>query len=339
MNRLKKISAAFLLLSNVAASADDNYRRSSDKKHQEEQNQQHDNSTAVWAGVAGFVGAVAGVAVGSWLAQNHEQEQSRSTVVIVQSPAYSDQPELCYKGRQIKTKLDQLAKYGHNFQLTNDFDSLVINLYKLGYRLYDIDSNFFHQLAQDHKVLSDAGYSIWWNSLTSLEDQKKLYLANSKALISYFNRNQDFITSCQIVNSYVQILEYCSDPLSFIRLNYRNSQEYPVLFYVDKVALDINKLIRLQHKFRLLDDAFIGRLQRTEKKLENLLQILYSSRDYRDELHQKRQAEIFEQYNHLEQERLEIARKQADALEQANRLAAERNRIEQMRNQFYRDGR
>jgi hypothetical protein len=338
MNRLKKTLAAFLLLTNVAISANDNYKCSMGKKHKEEQNHERNNSAAVWAGVAGFVGAVAGVAVGSWIVQNQEQEQS-SSIIIAQPSSFGCQQELSCKGREIKTKLDRLAKYGHSFELTNDFDSLVINLYKLGYRLYDIDSSFFHQLAQDHKVLSDAGYSIWWNSLTSLEDQKNLYLANSKALISYFNRNQDFITSCQIVNSYVQILEHCSDPLSFIRLNYRNSQEYPVLFYVDKVALDINKLIRLQHKFRLLDQAFIGRLQRTEKKLENLLQILYSSRDYRDELNRKQQVEIFEQYNRLEQEKLEIARKQADALEQANRLTAERNRIEQMRNQFYRDGR
>ena len=338
MHRLKKALGIVLLLGNLVACAEDNYTDRTRTKVQEKQCQQAHSSTALWAGVAGFVGAVAGVAVGSWLTQNQEEIASRSTILVAQPVEKQELPLLSYKGRQIKEKLNQLSKYGNDFELRNNFQTLVINLYKLGFRLDDIDSNFFNLLAQDHKVLNDAGYSIWWNSFTSLENQKNVYLTNCKALISYFYRNQNFIQSCQIVNSYDRLPEYFSDLPSWIRLQYRGNQQYPLLFYADKVQADIYKLARLRNIFRSFHQPFLDRLERTERKLENLLQTLYNCCDYSDEVSRKRQVELLEQYNRLEEKKLEIARKQADALEQANRLAVERNRIEQMRNQFYRDG-
>ncbi len=335
MKLLKKVVGIVLLLSNLLMLSQDTYKHSSRKKNQKDEVESVNNSTALWAGIGGFVGAVAGVAVGSWLMQGQDEVLSNSTVVLIEPLKPKEEPVLSYKGRRVQEKLNQLSKYGNSFELRNDFQSLTINLYKIGFRLDDIDSNFFSLLAQDHKVLHDAGYSIWWNSFTSLEEQKSLYLANCKALISYFNRNRKFIESCQIVNLYDRLPEYFTNLSCWIRLQCHISQEYPLIFYAEQVQSDMNKLMSMKQSFCNFHQPFVDRLQKTYKKLENLLRVLYSSADYRNEINQKRQQKLLEELHRLEEEKLKIACKQAEALEEPNRLAAERNRIEQKRDQWY----
>ena len=336
-HNLKKIFAAMMFATNLMLTAhDENSQYQVDMKKREQQyaleREQSQKSTAIWAGV---IGAVAGTAIGYWLGVS---EAAPEITYIIEPKIDTYQYEqLSPKARQVKSQLDALAKYGQSFNVYDDYceQAIINNLYKLGIRLDQIDSNFYSKLAQDNKILSDAGYTIWWNSFKCLEDQKNLYLANSKKLINYFNRHQDFITGCQIINYYDKLPLYAYDLPAWAFNQYRDKQ-YPLLAFMQGVKIDKQQLTHLQ---RYSGQYISQKAYATQRMIDNVIDILYNSYAYQQEVGQKKQDELLEEYNRIEQERLEIARKQARALEEANRLAAERNRIERERNQNYRNDR
>lgn len=344
MNKFKKIFITILCLNNLIIFTSDEHlaQREIERKKREQQyvkeRQQPQKSTAIWTGVAGIVGAVTGTAVGYWLA-NLDNDYQPNTVVVENSYSYdSDEYEaLNPKARQVKSDLDKLAKYGQFFDLHDNEQVLISNLHKLGFKLHEIDTNFYHQLAQENKALNDAGYSIWWHGLKSLEAQKNSYLLNSKKMIAYFNRHENFIQSCQIINSYDALPLTALDLPSWIRVQYHGKKRYPLIAYKEKIELDRQFLMKLQRNSWAQYPLLVEVSQATKRTLDHAIEVVYGSEFYQREIDQKRQEELLERRNCIEQERLEVAKREARALEEANRLAAERNRIERERNKNYRD--
>lgn len=357
MNRLKKIFLTVLCTMNFVVFPSDDYGRKNLEKKQKEQQyilekEQDKKSAAMWAGVAGVVGAVAGTAVGYWLANSDADYQSTYVVINNIEPQFYD-PCVCDflspKARQIKSQLDGLAQYGQSFDLSDNEHAIISNLYKLGFRLHQIDNTFYSKLAQDYKVLHDAGYSIWWHSLTMLEAQKNCYLSNSKKIINYFNRHEDFIRSHRIINSYEafplepwnmpRIMIYPPQLPSWIRCACSRDNRYPLIVYKSNLESDKQVLVRLQRNSWNLYPMLVEKARVMQRILDYAIMTIEESFEYKQEVDRKRQDELQAEWNRIEQERLDIARKQARALEEANRLAAERNRIERERDQYYRDDR
>ncbi|MBP6869377.1 hypothetical protein KBC04_00620 [Candidatus Babeliales bacterium] len=290
--------------------------------------QSSQSSSAKWAGIAGAVGLVAGTALGYWLSEL-DCNQPQTTIepyVVYETNVYEVQQE-SGKSRQIRSQLNELAKYGQYFDVSDHEQAVISTLNKLGFSLGNIDSDFYHTLNADYKILHDAGYSIWWHNLKNLEDQKNLYLSNSKKIISFFYRHGDFIKTCQIINSYNDMLAYRYNLDSWVALQCRSRILYPVLNYAEKVETDVQQLHRLQRNF--LYPALAQKVQTLTAALDYLLEFIYQSDQYRHEVAQKRQDELMAEYHRIEQEKLEIARRQAELQEQANSIARERNRIEQ----------
>jgi len=333
MNSLKTIFITTMAASNLIVFAhDENAKQQADIKKREQQyaleREQSQKSTAIWAGV---IGAVAGTAIGYWLGTS---EAAPEITYYVEPKIDIYQYEyLSPKARQVKMQLDKLAKYGQNFNLYDDYSeqAVINNLYRLGIRLDQIDGNFYTKLAQDNKALSDAGYSIWWHGLKNLEDQKNLYLSNSKKLISYFNRHQDFIYGCQIINFYNKLPLYAHEVPVWARNQYLGKQ-YPLIACMQDIKIDKQHLMSLQ---RYSGQYIAQKACATQRMLDNVIDILYNSYAYQQEVDQKRQDELLIEYNRAERELLEIARQQTRALNEANRFAAERNRIEWDRSQNY----
>jgi hypothetical protein len=346
MHRLKKIFTITMLTSSlIALACDDNYKQESERKKREQQyafeREQAQKTTAIWAGV---IGAVAGTALGYLIA---------SSDVTPEFKYYSVEKNNCYqyepqsaKDRQIQRQLDNLAKYGQSFNFNDDYcvgifsatpeQNIIANLRKLGIRLDQIDAHFYNKLAQDNKILSDVGYSIWWNNLKNIEHQKDIYLSNSNKIIAYFTRHEDFIRGCQIINFYNTLPLNAYDLQAWIRAQYPYDKQYPLSTFKDKIEADKQQLMRLQ---RYSGQYIIERSHTTQRILNHVINILYNSYAYQQEVDQKRQNELLVAYNRIEEERLNIARKQARAYDEVNRLAAEINRIERERNQNYRDNR
>ncbi len=337
MNNFKKIFIVIMAAGSLITFAyDEQSKQDAEIKKREQQyrleREQSQKATTIWAGV---IGAVAGTAIGYWLGS--DDTNSETTYYIDTQLDRYQYDQLTPKARKIKSQLDGLVKYGQNFDVYDDCSeqAIINNLYKLGIRLDQIDSSFYSKLEQEYKTFSDAGYSIWWHGFKSLENQKNLYLSNSKKLIKYFNRHQDFIYACQIINFYDNLPLYACDVPGWVRKQYCNKQ-YPLISFLQKVRVDKQKFMCLKsyHGQYIVQKAFA-----TERMLDNVIDLLYNSNAYQQEVVQKRQDELLAECNRLEQERLEIAKKQARALEDANRLAAERNRIERECNQYYRDDR
>lgn len=356
MNSLKKIFTTTMLMTNlIALACDDNHKSDAARKKREQQyaleREQDRVSTAIFAGV---LGAVAGTALGYFVG-SYDAAPESAYCPVERFDTY--QPELLSpKARQVKMKLDCLAKYGQFFTIqdycgagiscTIAEQEIITNLYKLGIRLDQIDSNFYSNLAHDHKVLSDAGYSIWWHGLENLERQKDLYLSNSNKLIAYFNRHQDFIRGCQIINYYYGLsAEIYNSPTimiyppvlpAWVYAQVDHCHQYPLIAFTNKVEADQKALMRLQ---RYAGQYILQARCATQRILNHVLDLLYNSYAYQQEVDRKRQDELLAEYNRIEQERLQIARNQARICDEANRLAAERNKIERDRNNNYRDKR
>ena len=333
MNSLKKIFITTMVASNLIVVAyDESSKQDAEIKKRAQQyaleREQSQKTTAIWVGV---IGAVAGTAIGYWLGTSEAAPEV--TYYVEQKVDIYQYEYLSPKARHVKMQLDTLVKYGQNFNLYDDYSeqAVINNLYKLGVRLDQIDANFYSNLVQDNKTLSDAGYSIWWHGLKNLEDQKNLYLSNSKKLISYFNRHQDFIYGYQIINFYDKLPLYAQDVPAWARHQYSGKQ-YPLISFMQDVKIDKQQLMNLQ---RYAGQYIAQKACTTQRMLDNVIHILYNSYAYQQEVDQKRQDELLIEYNRVERELLEIARKQARALDEANRLAAERNRIEWERNQNY----
>jgi len=326
MNTVQKIFKVTLLMTNLMLISYDRER--------EYERDQSQKSTMLWAGI---VGAAAGTAIGYWLANldSHVPKEQ----YVVEHFEYADSALSSPKAYQVKKELDSLMLYGQYFDLYDTESAVIINLHKLGFQLHQIDKNFYGQLRQNHKILNDAGYSIWWYSLKSLEHQKDLYLSNSHRLIAYFNKHEDFIRTCQIINSYDSLPLYAADLCSWIRSVSRGNKLYPLIAYKDQVQADQNKLVRFERNCSLCYPSLCDHVKVVTKTLDNVIEIICCSAEYQQEIAQKRHDELLAEYNRIEQEKLDVAKHQARALEEANRLTAERNRIERERYQNSREDR
>ncbi|MDP3788613.1 MAG: hypothetical protein Q8Q60_04860 [Candidatus Chromulinivorax sp.] len=347
MNSFKKIFTVAMLASNlIAVARDDNSQFQAELRKRERQyeleREQAQKSTPIWAGV---IGGVVGGLLGYWVGSS--EAGSDVEYRIVENIDYSYEL-LSPREREIKSRLDMLAKYGQNFN-THDYSAtifspiseqeIIVNVQKLGFRLDQIDAQFYTKLAQENKILSDIGYSIWWYSLKNLECQKDLYLSNSNKIIAYFNRHQDFIRGCQLINLYHDVSSkiYNSPTImiyppvlpAWIYTQVDPCNQYPFMAFKNKVEADRTMLLRLQQRYT--GRYVVERVSATLCIVDHVLNILYNSYPYQQEVAQKQQEELLAEYKRIEQERLAIARKQAQALEEANRLAAERNRIERER--------
>lgn len=340
MNSLKKIFTVTMLASNlfVVARSDDDFQRQYELERARAQ-----QSSTIWAGV---LGAAVGGLLGYWVGLSEADAAIEYSSVPTLDYSYES---LSPREREVKYQLDSLAKYGQYFNIRDDYyagvfssisaEKIIGNLYRLGIRLDQVDSQFYIKLAQENKILSDAGYSIWWHSLKNLEGQKDLYLSNSNKIIAYFNRHKDFIRGCQVINYYHAVsAEMHNSPTIMIyppvlpawfyaQINY--SHQYPLLACKNKIEADKQILACLQQRYS--GRYVVEGAHSTQQILDHLLNVLYNSYAYQQEVAQKQQDELRAEYNRIEQERLAIARQQARALEEANRLAAERNRIERER--------
>ncbi len=333
MNSAKKIVTVTMLATHLCSfTRDDNSQLQAELRKRERQyeleREQAQKSTTIWAGV---IGGVVGGLLGYWVGAS--QPGSDVEYHVVETFDYSYQ-SLSPREREIKSRLDSLAKYGQYFNL-QDYSAtvfspfseqeIITNLYKLGFRLDQIDAQFYTKLAQDNKVLSDAGYSIWWYSLKNLERQKDWYLATSNKIIAYFNRHEDFIRGCQLINYYDKLPVNAYDLPMWIRAQYGYDKKYPLMTFKNKVEADRTMLLNVQQCYT--GRYVVERACATQRILDHVIGILYNSYAYQQEVEQKRQEELLAEYKRIEQERLKIAKQQARALEEANRLAAERNRL------------
>lgn len=335
MNCYKKL----LVVAMLATHADSFTRSESPEELRERERQyqlereQAQRSTTMWAGI---IGAAVGGLIGYWIGSEDGQD-------YYEDSSYLHDFDYAYellspREREIKYKLDALSKYGQVFSI-NDYSAtifspireqeILMNLQKLGFRLDQINETFYTQLASDNKILSDAGYSIWWHSLHRLQAQKDLYLTNSNKIIGYFNRHKDFIQGCQLVNFYDKLPLNAYDIPGWARAQYSYDYQYPLTTFKNKVEADRRVFVQLQQRYvgRYVSERFGATL----RLLDHVLYIVYNSYAYQQEVELQRQAELRAEYQRMEQERLNIARKQAQALEEANRLAAERNRLERER--------
>lgn len=345
MNRLKKISNSIILAASLFTFVVDIYCRPvpTSQKYEDvyaqakaESQQQAD---AFWAGAIGaFAGAAIGYLIGS--ADSHATVECQ---VVEKFDMY--QPELLSaKASRVKYDLDSMAKYGQHFNLYDSYrtgaileEEVIVNLYKLGFRLDQIDDSFYTKLAQEHKILSDAGYTIWWNGFKMLERQKDLYLSTSHKISAYFNRHEDFIRACQLINYYDELPSYSYDLFSWIQSSYRYRYHYPLLHFVNKIEADMQKLARFITRYS--GEYVVMRARATQRLLQHVYSILYNSYAYRQEVQEKQHNELLDEqrkqreaYERAEQERFAIIRKQTQALQEANQLAEQRNRIERERN-------
>ena len=348
MNSFKKIFTTIMLTTSLIVFAHDANRQEQEvqkrKREQEyaQQAQQSQKSAAIWAGV---IGAVAGSAIGYWIGSSDATPEVKQQPCVVERIVISQQEVLSPRARHIQSQLDGLSKYGQNFNLYDDYRAgvattdernIIINLHKLGFRLDQIDSHFYNKLAQDNKALSDAGYAIWWYGIKNLEYQKDEYLANSHKIIAYFNRHQDFIKGCQVINFYDTLPLHAYDLVDWAK-DKHVGQQYPLIAFKNKVESDKQQLAKLLQRYS--GNSIADRACTTQRFMNQVLDVVYNSYAYQQEVDQKRQEELLAEYRHFEAEKLEIARREAYAREEANRLAAERNRIERERYQNYRNDR
>lgn len=352
MQGIKKICAILVLASNcMIAKCDEAYQKDVAKKQQQVRElEQAQRSQAAWTGVAGFVGAAAGAAIGCWLAAPDvvEVQEYKVDRVTTLTPRYHEQDGTLFskKARQLQTQLDHLHQYNQQFNLYNHEYAIVANVYKLGFRLDQIDADFFKKLAQDQKTLSDVGYAIWWHKIQLLEPQKNICLANANKLIAYFNHHEAFIQGYSMVNFYnayalnlansATIMIYPPVLPTWIRSQYSQSPEaYPLISYTNKVEADKKRLVRLQRNAWSLYPELMAKTQKTMYVIEHILASIYDSGEYQQQVERQRRDRLLAEQYRIEQERLELIRKQNQLLEQANRLAAEKNRIEHERQQSY----
>lgn len=336
MDITKKIIMMTVLISGSVSFSSDNRKHSEKKKKQEAvvQKEQDRDFGALWAGIAGAaVGFVAGTAIGNWLADLDEQSSYDVQYAIVYEVDPYVYESLSPKALEVKMRLDSLQKYGQCFDLSDNEQAVLSTLSKLGVRLQQIDANFYRDLEREYQTLSDAGYSIWWHSLKQLESQKKLYLNNCKNVLSFFHQHYDFIQACQIINSYNQVSVYGGDLSSWLYSQGHEYRQYPLLDYKEKVESDRRILGRLQRSH--IYPALAQKIQSMMSMLDNLVRSLCRSDEYQYQVAQKRQDELTAEYNRIEEEKLEIARKQLKLQQEANRIAQERNRIEG--NRFFKD--
>ena len=359
MNGFKKICTLTILISNLALFGyDQQSQRDLEQKRKEQEHAQElqraHRSATIWTGVAGFVGAAAGAVIGSWVTSLESDKKTHVDVCCVEYAAPCECDFISPRERYIAEQLDGLVKYSQDFYFHDDYgaaeQNIIINLHKLGYQLDQIDIDFFDKLAQDNKILSDAGYSIWWYGLKNLEYQKDVYLAKSNKIIAYFNKHQDFIRSCQIINFYEKlpsnfwnmptIMIYPPRLPDWVKAQcYHSCKQYPLSDYARVVEAHKTELEQLQQSRRMQRSILVDRLHKTHFIIDSLLAIIYSSFEYQQEVEHQKQEELLAEYRRIEEEKLEIARKQNELLQQANRLAAEKNRIERERYQNYRNDR
>ena len=347
MNSFKKIFTTTMLTSSLIVFAHDESQKQEAQKRKREQEyalqaQQSQKSAAIWAGV---IGAVAGSAIGYWIGSSGSDTETKEQPRVVERIEIPQQESLSPRARHIQSQLDALAQYGQSFNVCDDYragiattdeQNIIINLHKLGIRLDQIDAHFYNKLAQDNKVLSDAGYAIWWYGLKNLEYQKELYLANSHKIIAYFNRHQDFIRGCQTINFYDTLPLHAYDLVDWAK-DKHVGQQYPLIAFKNKVEADKQQLAKLLQRYS--GNSITDRARTTQRFMNQVLEVVYNSYAYQQEVDQKRQEELLAEYRRVEAEKLEIARREAYAREEANRLAAERNRIERERYQNYRNDR
>lgn len=337
MNILKKILITALFFDSMVSFATDD-RKDLERKSKKESLQSIEsnrNSTAIWAGIAGAaVGMVAGAAISSWLSELDTPESveyvSSCVSYDVDLHEYQNQSP---KARQIKQQLDALRRYGQSFDLYENEQGVIAILNKLGVRLYQIDTDFYAQLESDYKTLSDIGYSIWWHSIKDLEAQKNLYLANSYKIVSFFRRHHTFIQACQIINSYNQLSNGSFDIVNLVYMQARHNQQYPLIDYKNKIESDAKILNSLQYS--RLYPVLTQKIQIICNFLDCVVQSIYRSNEYQHQVMQKKQDELMVEFNRIEQEKLDIARKQIKLQEETNRIMAEKNRIEA--DKFFRD--
>jgi len=336
MDILKKILITFLFFDSIASFAsDDRTTIENKKKKQSVQSiNQNSNVASIWAGVAGAaVGMVAGVVMGSWLADNDAIEPVESHASCCLD--LSEYQNLSPKALKISQKLNKLMRYGQFFDLQDNEQAVITTLHKLGIHLHDIDANFYIQLQGDYKTLSDIGYSIWWHNFKDLEAQKNLYLANSQKIVSFFRRHYTFIQACQIINSYDQLLSCSCDIINLVSIQGNYNQQYPLIDYKNKIESDV-RILRHAQSTRLYP-VLAQKFQIICNFLDSVVQFICRSNEYQHQIIQKKQDELRIEFNRIEQEKLDIARQQIKLQEETNRILAEKNRIEAER--FFRDRR
>lgn len=348
MNLVHKLCFLTLISVNIYIHANNEEQRNNERAARELQLAQE--QAAFWNGLS--VGAIiaAGGAVTAYLLSSSQPTAN------LDSQSVNSCNELYITSSKIeiiKAQLSRLSKYGQLFnfaQRKNEIESaLESNIQKLGLQVYQVDSNFFNILDEDHKIIDNAGYTLWWESgYNDLKYQKDCYLASVKQLKSYFRSHESFIHGYQLINLYDRLPSSSAHLPAFIRSFYQGSELYPLCAFKNKIQQDKDFLERLEWQSSSVYPSMIRKAQSTARILGHLISLLCSHPEFQQELDKIKRDQDHEallavqrKIAQAEQDKANFARREAQAREEANRLKLreiqaieERNEIEREKNRI-----